>query len=477
MTDSPALPDSAATPVAETTLGPVRGTREDGLDVFRGVPYAAPPVGEARWRAARPHAGWSDVRDATAYGPSSPQPHRVDPVLGGHGAPPFDEDCLTLNVWTPAAGDGRRPVLVWLHGGGFVSGSGTLPIYAGDTFARNGDLVVVSVSYRVGALGFLYLGAEDGTDSGNFWITDQLAALAWVRDNIAAFGGDPGNVTVAGQSGGAFATLAIACRPEGRGLFHRMILQSPPLGLTLPDPEEALRTTRLFTTLAGVEDAAGLRAMPWEEIVKTTVAMFGATARPGQWLLPFWPVLDGVTLDRDPLAAAAAGAARDVDGLLGWTRDEATFAFALDPQVDAATTAGVTDGFFRTPGLALAEARAKDDVPLRLYQFDWATPATEGRFGATHCLDLPFTFHNAERWSHAPFLTGADPGEVEALSDAMHRAWIAFARTGDPDHPGIPHWEPYRADTRTVMRFGTAVAPTAPFSVDEPATDGGGLPH
>jgi para-nitrobenzyl esterase len=159
-----------------------------------------------------------------------------DPVMGGHGSPPFDDDCLTLNVWTPAADDGRRPVLVWIHGGGFVSGSGSLPNYSGEAFARDGDMVVVSVNYRIGPLGYLYFGAE-GEDTreddapGNFWLTDQLAALWWVRDNIARFGGDPRSVTVAGQSGGAMSTAALAGHPEAEGLFQRVILQSPPLGL------------------------------------------------------------------------------------------------------------------------------------------------------------------------------------------------------------------------------------------------------
>ncbi|MGR7003498.1 carboxylesterase family protein [Yinghuangia aomiensis] len=267
--------------------GAVRGRREEGLDVFRGIPYAAPPVGDRRWRPAAPHPGWDDVRDASAFGPSAPQPHHVDPVLGGHGFPPFDEDCLTLNVWTPGCDGARRPVLVWLHGGGFVSGSSALPIYAGDTFSRDGDLVVVTVTYRVGPLGYLYLGAEDGAgdgaEAGNFWLTDQLAALRWVRGNIAAFGGDPDNITVAGQSGGAFSTLSLAVHPDGGALFRRMILQSPPLGLVLPTREESLRTTRRFMDIAGADDVAGLRALPWEKLAEATVGMLMAAAEPGAW--------------------------------------------------------------------------------------------------------------------------------------------------------------------------------------------------
>src|SRR5690349_21259053 len=173
-------------PVVDLPAGRLRGAVEGGLAVFKGVPYAAPPVGPLRWRPAQPHPGWSGTRDATAFGPSAPQLYREggDPVLGSHGSPPFDEDCLTLNVWTPRADDAKRPVMLWIHGGGFLSGSGSLPVYSGETFARGGDLVVVTVNYRLGPLGYLYFG-EDGA-GGNFWLTDQLAALRWVRDNIAA---------------------------------------------------------------------------------------------------------------------------------------------------------------------------------------------------------------------------------------------------------------------------------------------------
>ncbi|WP_321184045.1 carboxylesterase family protein [Embleya scabrispora] len=197
--------------------------------------------------------------------------------------------------------------MVWIHGGGFVSGSGTLPIYAGDTFARDGDLVVVSISYRIGALGYLCVGAEE--ECGNFWPTDQLAALRWVRENIAAFGGDPDDVTVAGQSGGAFSTAAPAVHPEGRGLFRRAILQSPPFGVATPDRAQSLRTTAALLDVAGVADIAQLRALPWERLVEATIAMFGVQARWGRWPVPFVPLIDGSTMTRHALAALIDGAA------------------------------------------------------------------------------------------------------------------------------------------------------------------------
>ena len=496
-------------PPALVTLpaGRLRGAVEGGLAVFRGVPYAEAPVGDLRWRPARPHPGWSGTLDATGYGPSAPQPFREegDPVLGGHGSPPFDEDCLTLNVWTPGADDAARPVLVWIHGGGFVSGSGTMPGYAGETFARDGDLVVVTVNYRLGPLGYLYFGPDEaadgdgggdgGEDAGNFWLTDQLAALRWVRENIAALGGDPDNVTVAGQSGGALSTAALAGHPEGRRLFHRAVLQSPPLGLHLPTRAESLERTAVFLEIAGAKDLAELRTVPWPRLVEAMGAMFGRTTQWGYWPTPFLPVLDGSTLERHPVDALLQDDSLDIDVLIGWTREEANFGFALDPGYAAATEEQVTaraadtfgdraaaeayaayaaarpgarpvdvlmdlvsDELFRVPAVGLAERRAAAGRPVWAYQFDFPTPAHGGRLAAAHCLELPFVFDNFDAWSHAPFLAGIDPVVRDGLAAAMHRAWISFVRTGDPNHSALPHWPRYDQRTRTTLRFDSVVA-------------------
>lgn len=211
-------PGANVSPVVQLAAGRLRGTVEGGVAAFKAVPYAAPPIGPLRWHPAQPHAGWDGIRDATRYGPSAPQMffEGGDPVLGGHGFPPFDEDCLTLNVWTPAVDDAARPVLVWIHGGGFLSGSGNLPHYSGETFARNGDLVVVALNYRLGPLGYLSFDETDTgqPEPGNLWFSDQLAALRWVHDNIARLGGNPENVTVAGQSGGALSTATWPLTPK-----------------------------------------------------------------------------------------------------------------------------------------------------------------------------------------------------------------------------------------------------------------------
>ncbi|MGP3683820.1 carboxylesterase/lipase family protein [Streptomyces sp. IBSNAI002] len=479
--------------VVDLPAGRLRGADEGGLLVFRGVPYAEPPVGDLRWRPARPHAGWSGIRDATADGPSAPQLYQEggDPVLGGHGAPPFDEDCLTLDVWTPAADGARRPVLVWIHGGGFVSGSGSLPGYSGATFARDGDLVVVSINYRIGPLGYLCLGPGEGV---NHWLTDQLAALHWVHENIASFGGDPDAVTVAGQSGGAVSTAALAGHPQARGLIKRVILQSPPFGLDLPDPAAALERTAAYLELAGVKDQAELRTLPWPELIGAAAGLFGRTMRWGYWPTPFLPVIDGATLPRHPAEALLGGAAAGIDVMIGWTREEAAFGFALDERYAAATreqvtdriaeTFGgsrapavyaayertrpgarphdvlmdlITDELFRVPAVRLAEARAELGRPVWAYQFDLPAPAYEGRLGAAHCLELPFAFDNFDQWAHAPFVAGIAPAVRDGLAHAMHQAWIGFVRTGDPNHSDLPRWHPYDTATRTTMRFDSVV--------------------
>ncbi|MCX4695729.1 carboxylesterase/lipase family protein [Streptomyces sp. NBC_01408] len=400
--------------------------------------------------------------------------------------PPFDEDCLTLNVWTPGADAAKRPVLVWIHGGGFISGSGSLPVYSGDTFARDGDLVVVTVNYRLGPLGYLYFG-EDGA-GGNFWLTDQLAALNWVRDNIAAFGGDPDNITVAGQSGGALSVAALAgTRPKGRPLFRRAILQSPPLGLKIPTRAESLQRTALYLDILGVKNVAELRAVPWPRLIAATFDMFGRTGRWGYWSTPFLPVIDGATLDRDPADLLLSGAGADIDVLIGWTREEANFAFALSEPYVAATkdqviarardTFGnraaqaytayeearpgarpvdvlmdlISDDLFRMPAVALAERRAARGRPVWAYQFNLPTPAHDGQLAAAHCLELPFVFDNFDKWSHAPFLTGLNPRIREGLAATVHASWISFIRTGDPNHHPMPRWDRYDRDSRTTM--------------------------
>ena len=448
--------------------------------MFRGVPYAAPPVGSARWKAAGPHPGWRGVRDAALYGLSAPQPWLPGgmPPIGSHGAPPFGEDCLTLNLWTPGVDDARRPVMVWIHGGGFLTGSGSLPFYACDTFARDGDIVAVSINYRLGPLGFL-----SGVGDVNVWLTDQIAALQWIEANVAAFGGDPACITLVGQSGGAFSIAALAQHPAARGHFQRAILQSPPLGLGLPTVEEAVVRTKSLARHLAHDDIDSLRGEPWERLIEGTVGVLGEYAQFGEWGLAFLPVIDEQTIPRHPLAALADA---DIDLMIGWTSAEASFAFGMHPLYAGATrdqvigwagtrygdrsaalydayaqasaaahprevlTQMVTDGLFRCGGFQVAAARAASR-PAHVYQFQVASPLLGGALGATHCMELPFTFANIESWGPAPFIEGIPAEIVERVTGALHNAWIGFIRDGDPNQGRAGFWQPYRADDPAVL--------------------------
>jgi carboxylesterase type B len=466
-------------PSVRTTSGVLRGVREDDLAVFRGIPYAAPPVGAARWRAARPHPGWAGERDASRYGESAAQPWLPSgsPVMGSHGEPPFGEDCLTLNIWTPGADDRRRPVLVWIHGGGFLTGSGNMARYAADMFARNGDLVAISVNYRLGPLGYL-----SGLGDENVWLSDQVAALRWIAANVAAFGGDPAQITLAGQSGGALSIAALAQHPDSRGLFQRAILQSPPAGVEVQTPDQALARTRSLARHLGHQDVAALRDEPWERLIRGTVGVLGEYAAFGEWSLAYHPVLDDATMPRHPFAELAQA---DVDILIGWTADEATFAFGLDPRYATATREQViawaagrfgdraeamygatgetapgaamiriaTDMIFRTGVLRLADQRA-GTRPVYVYRFDVTSPLRGGVLGATHCLDLPFTFANMSRWSGAPFVAGLDESITARVSAFLHEAWIQFARTGKP----APVWQRYTPQDHAVLVVDDSIA-------------------
>ena len=479
-------------PVVHTSLGRLRGTAEDGLAVFRGIPYAACPTGDLRWQAPRSHQGWSGIRNATEYGATAPQPYIPggNPIMGEHGMPPFGEDCLTLNVWTPAVDDARRPVLVWIHGGGFLTGSGNIPYYAGDTFARDGDLVVVAINYRLGPLGFLHgMG-----DSANLWLADQAAALRWVADNIAAFGGDPGSITVAGQSGGAFSIGGLLQHPVSRGLIQRAVVQSAPMGLDLPAAEEAFDRTQALARLLGHDDVEALRAEPVDRLVEGALSVLMEYAQFGGWDLAFLPVLDDATMPRHPREALVDA---DIDVLTGWTEDEATFRFALDPRYadlgrdevvdwigkhhadpqgvyDAYATgltsprdvliALVSDDLMRRHAVDFVDRRAARGH-LYVYEFRLDSPAMGGVLGATHCLELPFTFRNHDRWD-AGFLDGFADDVVARVGDQMHRAWIAFARTGRPGLDDLP-WPAYTTTEKNLMVFdvdsGVVVDPSLPW--------------
>ncbi|QIA26625.1 carboxylesterase/lipase family protein [Thermaerobacter sp. PB12/4term] len=470
--------------IVETRYGALRGQTDGTVCVWKGVPFARPPVGERRFRPPEPPEPWQGVRDATRFGPAAVQPDdRLISNITGGGTLPQDEDCLYLNIWSPSP-QGRRPVLVWIHGGAYLTGAGFIPWYDGSSFAREGDVVVVTINYRLGALGFLYLEEAFGPDfagSGNLGILDQVAALRWVKENIAAFGGDPDRVTIFGESAGAGSVGVLMAVPAARGLFHRAILQSGSGALGVRSPESAARVAARVLQNAGVEPGRrdALYALPARAWVDALAAL-----GPG---LPVGPVIDGTVLPEHPLAALARGAARDVATLTGVNRDEYNLFALMDPvwlgddeaalrrQVEAVVgaAAGPLVDFYRSRGegplgrrllplmsyavfvrgmLATADAQARAGAPVWVYRFDYATPVLGGVLGACHALEIPFVFNTLDR-AGADRFTGTAP-ERHTIAQAMHRAWIAFARDGNPQHGGLPSWPPYDLQDRAVMVFG-----------------------
>lgn len=468
-------------PYAETVHGTVRGAYEDGVAVFRGIPYAAAPVGARRFRAPAPPEPWTGVRAATAYGPTAPKrPYGppLDRLLADPSVP--GEDCLNLNVWTPDPAGAGLPVLVWVHGGNLLHGSSALALYDGSAFARDG-VVCVSVNYRLGMEGFAVLPDAPA----NRGLLDQLAALGWVRDNIAAFGGDPDRVTVCGESAGAIGVGALLTAPRARGLFRRAVLQSG-VPSALPVAEARGTTERVARRLGVAATARELAAVDPAALLaaQSAVTAGGSPLTGGH---SFALVVDGELLPRDPLEALLDGAAADVGLLMGSTTEEYRLWFVpsgltarlsrtrlrlalLRFRVPRATVrtyranrpgatrgellgALATDVLLRVPLNRLADARAPGST--HLYEFAWPSPV-EG-LGACHGLEIGFVFDTLHT-PDAVALAGYDaPRE---LAGSMHAAWVRFAASGDPGWPG---WDA----SRPVMRFG----PGAPAVVRAPRDD------
>ncbi|HEX4451465.1 MAG TPA: carboxylesterase family protein [Kofleriaceae bacterium] len=435
--------------IAQTKSGSVRGFDRGDVHTWLGIPYAAPPVGALRFRPPEPVAPWAGELDATRVGPVAMQ--ESNSVMAGlTDKTRISEDCLTLNVSAPARGS-NHPVMVWIHGGAFVMGSGGVPLYDGITFASRHDIVVVSINYRLGLFGFLFTG-----DQGNVGLLDQIAALRWVRDNIAAFGGDPDNVTVMGESAGAISIAYLLAMPAARGLAHRAILQSGAGGLVPPVREDA---EQVATQVLG--ELGTLADVPADKILAAQAKLLrerglGAVA----------PYVDGVNIVAGPRQAALAGTIARVPLLLGTNRDEWALFDALLPGTaklvenqirprigDAATDALLAgyrvpselagDVSFRIPALRLAEVHP---APVYFYRCD-----VGGRMlGAAHAVELPLV------WNHlanpfAQFLLGGDTKPFEAIALAMHDTWAKFIRTGDPNGAGLPEWPRYDAERRATL--------------------------
>ena len=468
--------------IAATRSGKIEGIEKDGVVEFRGIPFASPPVGPRRFLPPAREEVWDGVRDATRFGPESAQADTpIARMLGSHAAH-SSEDGLYLNVWTPACDDAARPVMVWIHGGAYVFGSGAVPWYDGTRFGQHGDVVVVTINYRLGAFGFLHLADQFGDElagSGNAGILDQIAALEWVRDCIAAFGGNPNDVTVFGESAGANSVATMLAMPAARGLFRKAIAQSA-AGAWVSTRERAAKVAlRTIETLC-VSDIDALRSVSKERLLAADPDL-SDEAEEGIAGLPWQPAIDGTTLLELPRDAVAAGSAAGVHLLTGTNEHEMTLFQILDPSLTdlddaqmierlrpwADDPAGLlrahraaapdatsqqiwlaltTDGVFRIPAIHLAEAQLRHG-PAWMYRFAWETPAFGGALRSTHALEIPFVFDNLDRNTEG--VTGNGP-ERQAIADAMHRAWIAFARNGDPG------WPAYDEARRATMRFDTA---------------------
>ena len=491
--------------IADTSRGRVRGVNTDGIRTFKGIPYGAATDGANRFREPRLAVSWKGVRDAVALGPICPQETRPRPSYAASWAvdTAMNEDCLVLNVWTPALRDRRkRPVMVWIHGGGFATGSGGNPVYDGANLARKGDVVVVTLNHRLNIFGHLYLaklGGAEYAESGNLGILDLVAALRWIHNNIAEFGGDPANVTLFGQSGGGAKISTLMAMPQTRGLYHRAIVQSGSHldGLT---PDEANAHTLAFLKVleVPVNDLARLQRLSTDQLLAALRKLMRGSGTPPN----FSPVVDGRFLPKPPWTPDGPASSAAIPMLIGTTKTETTALIgANDPSVFAldeadlhkrlaawvqpneiervvagyrklAPAASPSDLFFaitsarrvRQQAWAQAERKAAQNAaPVWLYELDWQTPVEGGKWKSPHSLDLAFVFDNVAK---SESMAGKGV-EQRALAEQMSACWLAFARSGNPNNKTVPQWPAFRVPERATMVFDAKSRVVADFRGDE----------
>ncbi len=491
----------------EIASGRLRGAEDRGTIVFRGVPFARPPVDERAFRAPEPPEPWPGVRDATRFGRAAPQLAALPPLLRnliGVASARQSRDCLTLYVWTPAADGGRRPGMVWIHGGAFVLGTGATFLYHGVHLVKRGDVVVVTINYRLGALGFVNhpeLRAR-GVDA-NLGLRDQVRALEWVRENIGAFGGDPGNVTIFGESAGGMSVGTLLAVPAARGLFHRAVLQSGAMH-NVSAEGDAARVAEIFLDELGLtpEDAEALRYAKTGDLQRAQqIAAVRAGLREGR--LPWQPSVDGDLLPCTALEALEKGEVVRVPTLVGTNRDEWRLFTLFDPRSrrldeagllrrlvyllgsDAAVAEAIevyragrrgrrpsqlweavqSDRVFHHPAQRAADGLADLGVPVWRYLFSWQAPLVGGRLGAGHGMELPFVFGTLRDRLLRPTLGAVR--SARRVSRRMQDAWLAFARGGDPGHGGIPEWPAYDSGERSTLDFDSETEVVlAPFATE-----------
>jgi len=485
--------------IAETAFGKIRGVDNGGIKIFKGIPYGANTAGANRFMPPAEPADWSGVRDALAYGSSAPQRDPAAPprppgtlTISGENLPAEGEDCLVLNIWTPAvasaAESGRkRPVMFWCHGGGFATGSGSSPDNDGTNLARRGDVVVVTINHRLNVLGFANLSSfsDDFAASGDAGMLDIVQALKWVRANIAQFGGDPNTVAIFGQSGGGRKVETLLAMPSAKGLFHRAIVESG-AAVKVVDRDVAARNAEQLLAKLGIEkkNVREMQKLPVEKIMAAYFAAMNENPDVDASLGGFSPSVDGKILPQHPFYPNASPVSADVPVMIGCTRTEMTLFSLTDPSAFSLNDADMrkrvsnllgdrapamidlyrklnpgaspsdiyfliaSDCRYGAPTMFAAQRRAAlGKAPVYLYYFTWETPVQGGRLKSPHTMEIPFVFDNVKISAR---MTGGG-AEAMALADKVSDAWIAFARTGDPNTPKLPHWPAYDAKDRATM--------------------------
>jgi para-nitrobenzyl esterase len=507
--ESPQTAHEGRESVADTAYGKIRGIQSpDGIRTFKGIPYGADTSGENRFLPPKRPKSWTDVRDTTRWGPRSPQMSGSGGEIGlffyfgSDDIGPVSEDCLNLNLWTKGTRDNhKRPVMVRIHGGGFTTGTGNYPMYRGHNVAREGDVVYVSVNHRLASVGYLdlsSLGDERFAQSGNAGMLDLVAALEWIRDNIENFGGDPGNVTLMGESGGGFKICTLLGMPRAKGLFHRAIVESGP-GLALKGHAEAAELTERFLLRLELDKSkyADLQKMPLARLMEAQALTVTNRYYPHD--LPvhvsYGPIVDGEIIPQNMFDPVATPLSADVPIIIGYNKNEGTFFNAQDPHLYELDEAGMasrvksiepkmservidvyravypnlsptdllvqisTDSVMGAPSVLLAERKAAlGGAPVYMYRFDWPSPAFGGKLGATHGLEIAFVNDTVDVM---PVMTHERP-DAALLARKVSSAWVAFARTGNPSTDDLPRWSPYTQRNRATMLLDT----TSTLAVD-----------
>lgn len=468
-----------STTCVTTRYGQVKGEQIDGVSVWKGIPYAKAPVGSLRFRPPQKLEAWEGIYEATQFGPSAIQPPSEIMSFLGSEIIDTSEDCLRLHIWSPKADGKRRPVMVWIHGGAFMNGSGSSAGYDGTSFALEGDIVIVTLNYRLGVLGFLHLdeiGGEAYTGSGNCGILDQVSALKWINENIESFGGDPDNITLFGESAGAMSIGILLAIPSAKGLFHKVILQSGAARNVLSKKTANQVANGILATL-GIE-ADGLSKLQEISIEKLLDAGENVP------LMGLGPVLDGIIIPEHPETSIANGSSQDIPILIGTNKDEYRLFTFFDPSWIALNDEEIelrfkqslrrvwpeisphyvnkenldvtlfeklmTFELFTSPAIWLAEKQIEHGATVWMYRFDWETPILNGGLKSCHALEVPFVWNRINK-PGLELLLGSSPDQT--LSDQIHASWIAFAKSGNPNTLGVPKWSTYDLENRETMIF------------------------